>query len=257
MLSIKEPNGDSYIPLPRSFNLKLGDLSGNAVKVFIHILLSASWRHPNKGIYAASYAQIGTDLKMLRQTVFKAVKELSPSFIHVEPGKNQFGASIFTIIDYRTTKDFGEVQEINGKLTSNLQRGDSKSSEANAGTALGASKKGKKNKKIYEADSEEFRLALLLKQRILRNNPNNRIRSSIGVEQRWAKVVDLMIKKDSRTPEEIETMIIFCQSHEFWLKNVLSMDKLRKHYDRLYLELYPKQIDDNKNGERPTDILVS
>ena len=256
-MSNEEPVRDSYIPLPRSFNLKLGDLSGNAVKVFIHILLSASWRPPNQGVYAASYAQIGTDLKMLRQAVFRAVKELSPSLIHVDPGKNQFSASAFTVNNFLTTRDFGNAQVSNSGVTGGLQQGDSKSIEDNAGTASGASKKEKNNKKIYEADTEEIRIALLLKERILGNNPNNRIRSSNDVVQRWARVVNLMIGKDKRTPDEIKSIIDYCQSHAFWHKNVLSMEKVRLHYDRFYLELNPKEVEGNQNGVRPTDILVS
>ena len=257
MHSIKEPNGDSYIPLPRSFNLKMGDLSGNAVKVFIHILLSASWRPPNQGVYVASYTQIGTDLKMLRQTVYRAVKELSPSLIHVDPGKNQFRASTFSVKDFRTTKDFGSMPINNSELTPDRQRGDSKSPETNVGNALKPSNKKKKDNKKYDHDSDEIKLALRLKERILKNNPNNVIKTSKNVEQRWAKVVDLMISKDNRNPNEIEAIIDYCQSHDFWHKNVLSMEKVRLHYDRFYLELNPKEVEGNQNGVRPTDILVS
>ena len=54
---------------------------------------------------------------------------------------------------------------------------------------------------------------------------------------KWAKEIDRMIKIDGRDPPEIERVIEWCQGDEFWMNNVLSPVKLRKHYDQLKLKM--------------------
>jgi len=86
---------------------------------------------------------------------------------------------------------------------------------------------------IYVASSTELRLASLLLEEIQKN------KSSIKEPnlQSWAKAVDLMVRRDGRTPERIEEVIRWCQSDTFWWKNVLSTLKLRKQFDRLEAEM--------------------
>lgn len=69
----------------------------------------------------------------------------------------------------------------------------------------------------------------LIKQR----NPNFKQPDS----QKWAKHIDLMVRIDGRTPEDIEKVIQWCQSDSFWMNNVLSTEKLRKQYDALYMKM--------------------
>ena len=52
----------------------------------------------------------------------------------------------------------------------------------------------------------------------------------------WAKEFDKIMRIDKRTFEEIKDMIIWCQKDQFWHRNILSPSKLRKQWDRLYLD---------------------
>ena len=111
-------------------------------------------------------------------------------------------------------------------------------------------------KKEYVPTEVETSLALLLKNKILSNNPKAKIK-----ENGWAKDVDLMIRVDNRTPEEIKEVIEFSQSHEFWWKNILSMGKLRKQFDKLTNELRGERENgkDRRNSQKsgveyPVDI---
>ena len=45
-----------------------------------------------------------------------------------------------------------------------------------------------------------------------------------------------MLRLDRRTPEQIEALIRWVQDDEFWMANVLSMDSVRKNFDKLELK---------------------
>jgi hypothetical protein len=53
----------------------------------------------------------------------------------------------------------------------------------------------------------------------------------------WAADIDLMIRIDKRSAEEIKKVIIWCQQDSFWQNNILSTSKLRKQYDQLVLKM--------------------
>jgi len=78
---------------------------------------------------------------------------------------------------------------------------------------------------------EASRLAGLLKAEILRNSPNHKITQA--QEREWNHTADLMLRLDHRTPEEIAEVIRWAQHNDFWRTNILSMEKLRKQFDRL------------------------
>ena len=54
--------------------------------------------------------------------------------------------------------------------------------------------------------------------------------------QKWAAVIDRMIRIDKRDPDDIGYMIDWCQADEFWRTNILSATKLRDQWDQLYLK---------------------
>ncbi len=93
-------------------------------------------------------------------------------------------------------------------------------------------KKRKKLKSLFEADSCELRLSKLLYNLILKRNPKQKKPDF----QSWAENIDLMIRLDNRTEQEIEDVIRWSQGNTFWRNNILSTDKLRKQFDALYLK---------------------
>lgn len=76
------------------------------------------------------------------------------------------------------------------------------------------------------------KLASLLLQKIRERKPDFR---KPNLKQ-WAKHIDAMIRIDKRKPETIEKVIIWCQADDFWQNNILSVEKLRKQFDRLELQ---------------------
>ena len=97
-------------------------------------------------------------------------------------------------------------------------------------------------KKTFLSDSEEIRLSQLLLDLMIKNNPNCRGPSNL---QGWAKKVDLMFRRDKRTPEQVEYLIRWSQQDDFWMGNILSMGTLRDQFDRLVMQAKKKPIKEN------------
>ena len=86
-------------------------------------------------------------------------------------------------------------------------------------------------------ETHHLKLAELLYKEILHNNPQHK---KPNLES-WANDFRLMMEIDKREGKEIQELILFSQSHDFWYKNILSAGKLREKYDVLILEKNGKQ----------------
>lgn len=100
-------------------------------------------------------------------------------------------------------------------------------------TATNKNEKKEKKEKKYAADSVESRLAQLLWSLMAARKPDFRWPDL----DRWAVEIDRMLRLDGRTPERIEAVLRWCQKDPFWQNNILSTAALRKHFDRLELEM--------------------
>jgi hypothetical protein len=87
--------------------------------------------------------------------------------------------------------------------------------------------------KTFLSDSVEIRLSELLLNKIISRNPNHKQPDL----QTWAKDVDLMIRLDKRSPEDIQRVIEWCQDNTFWQSNILSTAMLRKQFDQLLIKM--------------------
>lgn len=83
--------------------------------------------------------------------------------------------------------------------------------------------------KMFADNSAEMQLSVLLFDLMRQNNPDCKEPSLQG----WCKHIDLMLRIDKRTPEQIREIIKFSQKDSFWRANVLSTKKLREQFDRL------------------------
>lgn len=79
----------------------------------------------------------------------------------------------------------------------------------------------------------------------------------------WIKTLDLMNRRDGRSWEEIKAAIDFAMEDAFWCKNILSAEKLREQYDKLYAKMTPVQnkgsiIEINRtSANKLLDFLIS
>jgi len=105
--------------------------------------------------------------------------------------------------------------------------------------------------KTFGEESEEYRLAEHLRERILGNNPRAKVpRASPNGLARWCREFDLMIRLDGRAPPDIRRVIDWCQADSFWRANILSPRKLREKFDTLWLQM---QRNGEVKRERGTD----
>ena len=96
-------------------------------------------------------------------------------------------------------------------------------------TGLKTVVKTMKEKELYTHDSLQFQLAELLLLKILEHLPGYKKPDL----QKWSKSMESILRIDKRPPKEVKAVILFAQGDHFWRANILSVDKLRKHYDRL------------------------
>ncbi|AJR18523.1 hypothetical protein [Pimelobacter simplex] len=52
----------------------------------------------------------------------------------------------------------------------------------------------------------------------------------------WRTSARLLLDRDGRTEEQVHRAIDWCQDHDFWRSNILSMPKLREKYDQIRLQ---------------------
>jgi hypothetical protein len=57
-----------------------------------------------------------------------------------------------------------------------------------------------------------------------------------AVTVKWRQAARLLLDRDGRTEDQVRKCIDWCQDHEFWRSNVMSMPTLRERYDQLRLQ---------------------
>jgi len=104
------------------------------------------------------------------------------------------------------------------------------------GTSISLLRKGNKGKESIVLNGAITKLTELLASLIFRNNPKNINLSGDKKEatiKRWYFDIEKLHLIDSRTVEEIEEVIMWCQNDTFWKSNILSGAKLREKWDQL------------------------
>ncbi len=116
---------ETFECLSRGWCEHLAKLSGNAVKLYNWLLIKAKFCGPDKGKVAASFREIGMELRVHFQTVHEAAKELRPKYITWEAAKNQHGVTIFAVQRYTAIEDFAVSRRAKSTLTADRQHVDS------------------------------------------------------------------------------------------------------------------------------------
>ena len=160
--------------------------------------------------------------------------------------------------------DFNKLEkELLKRDIKNNNMSDSKESDAPPGAFKGdnnnsnkttKSSKTKRATKVFEENSIEYQLSKKLYQYVLEVKPKTRKPDL----QKWSKDFDLILRKDERKVEEVETLIdwIFngtSKDAEFWRGNIASPGALRgtlKNGADKYADIYSKMEKDT-NYYRP------
>jgi DNA-binding Lrp family transcriptional regulator len=156
------------------------------------------------------------ELSMKPSTVWKRIKKL-------EDMRN---------CNIKSDRHYSIITVMNWPIYQGIEKkGDSKSnSRGTAGEHKQECKNVKKKKKEpFVETSYELRLSRFLLDLLLNRQPDLKKPDL----QKWAKEIDLMIRVDNRTPDEIEQVIRWCQQDSFWQTNIRSTRKLREKFDQL------------------------
>ena len=94
----------------------------------------------------------------------------------------------------------------------------------------------KKLSHTFEKCEVVYQLTIYLDGKIRENNEaeNRKKKKTEPQIQSWCKYIDKLLRIDKANPDEVKRVIDWVVKDDFWSLNILSADKLRKHYSRIY-----------------------
>ncbi|KIN42394.1 hypothetical protein B4070_4266 [Bacillus subtilis] len=134
--------------------------------------------------------------------------------------------TLFTVVNYAS---YQGLQGSENEIVAQKRHTD--------GTPTAQKEEPKPKKKRYVYDEKQMALAGLLWKKVKVNAPDMKEPNM----ESWANTIRLMMQQDERTGKDIQEVILWATSHEFWHKNILSADKLRKQYDKLSVQMKGEQ----------------
>lgn len=199
--------------------------------------------------YKASPGQFVTSLESIRkkcgkgislQNVRTALKRFERyEFLTNEPtNKNR----LITIVNWEVYQS--KDNELTKESTSNQQA---------TNKQLTTNKNDKNNnyvatrkKRVYADDDPNKKLAILL-LKLIRKNQNIKEPDL----DKWANTIRLTIESDKRTGREVQDMIVWATSNDFWSGVILSPTSLRKHFDKMAIQKNKRKQQNISNDELP------
>lgn len=123
----KPPKDPGFIKLRRGFREHLPGLSGNAVKLYVCLLLSAGWKEADRGI-AVMDQGLSTQLKLPKSILRRAVRELlADGYVAITRRGNQHRPTVVQILKFDS-----EAQSTNASSRSRGPRAQSSAERTNA-----------------------------------------------------------------------------------------------------------------------------
>lgn len=111
----------------------------------------------------------------------------------------------------------------------------------------------KRNTPVKNFTDADFQLAEFMLAKIRELNPGHQKPNLNG----WSNAIRLMRERDRRTHDEIRSLFIWANGHQFWKTNILSPESLRKQWDKLTIQRSqdapkstPAQFDDYRPARR-------
>lgn len=109
------------------------------------------------------------------------------------------------------------------------------------------------NATVAQYSDEVVSLTNLLAAEMLKNNPQAKIPSN---KDRWHNDMKLLLT-DGYEYKQIEQMILWCQSDDFWKSNILSARKLRDKAGTLVVQMGRKDDAKHWSGKQRPDVQIA
>lgn len=103
-----------------------------------------------------------------------------------------------------------------------------------------------RKKREYADDDPNKKLAILL-LKLIRKNQNIKEPDL----DKWANTIRLTIESDKRTGREVQDMIVWATSNNFWSGVILSPTSLRKHFDKMAIQKNKRKQQNISDDELP------
>ena len=168
----------------------------------------------------------------------------------------EYSTSTVQVPDEHSTNPADSFNMIPDSLNPYTESISISTSEPNSDTTQ-KSEKPKKTRQlpVFDENTEQYKLALFMRSCILENLPNAKVPDPTPDKlRRWAYDIDLMMRIDNRSPEEIKELMDWSHRDPFWKANILSPGKLREKWDTLVAH---RMRDLEKNRGDPKTINYS
>lgn len=147
------------------------------------------------------------------------------------------------VIEIRTNQPENIINRSDNSINRsiNAQRKEKESKEKNLIVATKVATK-KKQGKIFELDSIEYKSAKYLADEILKRNPNAKVPKTDTEISKWCIHIDYLLRLDKKPIDELRRVLVFAVKDPFWSSVILSTSSLRKNYDRLFVQMCNKGV---------------
>ncbi|EMF0391867.1 hypothetical protein JMQ88_000942 [Enterococcus hirae] len=163
--------------------------------------------------------------------------------------KSDSQKTVITIVNY----DFYQRNE-SKETTAKRQQSDTETSQKHTNNndktmnnnVNNNNRRNNRKKRLYADDDPNKKLAILL-LKLIRKNQNIKEPDL----DKWANTIRLTIESDKRTGREVQDMIVWATSDDFWSGVILSPTSLRKHFDKMAIQKNKRKQQNISNDELP------
>ncbi|EMF0394548.1 hypothetical protein ACPTHC_03450 [Enterococcus faecium] len=163
--------------------------------------------------------------------------------------KSDSQKTVITIVNY----DFYQRYE-SKETTAKRQQSDTETSQKHTNNndktmnnnVNNNNRRNNRKKRLYADDDPNKKLAILL-LKLIRKNQNIKEPDL----DKWANTIRLTIESDKRTGREVQDMIVWATSDDFWSGVILSPTSLRKHFDKMAIQKNKRKQQNISNDELP------
>lgn len=240
---------NGFVKVRRGLGEHIKRMAPVEFKVFMALLLAADFKTHSVSLSIDTLSQmVGASYR----SVNTAIKSLADErYISYKPCRNQWGASIFTILKYQSvaSADSSEAdtdgsadtsEALTESASASAKSTDTTSEARGCDLRKGASKNLKNKPSIVmegKTDPKATELAALLHDLISQNFNARGVAVPKSLKpDGWAGDIDKMHRLDGYEWGDIEAAIRWCQADAFWSQNILSGAKLRRQMHQIVMK---------------------
>jgi hypothetical protein len=209
--------------------------------------------------YKASPGQFVTSLESIRRKCGKGIslQNIRTALVRFEKygfltNKSTNKSRLITIVNWGFYQD--KNNELTEELTSNSQatnrqlttnKNDKEcKNDKNINNNVATPKKRK-----YADDDPNKKLALLL-LKLIRKNQNIKEPDL----DKWANTIRLTIESDNHSGKEVQDLMVWATSHDFWSGVILSPSSFRKHFEKMTAQRNKKMFPKNTHAQSNSEV---